>query len=177
MDAVIPGSGRIIDESELMSRKDLERELRRLRRRPSGGRRSCLDCWSFDSDELSVDALPAWFLALSRGETGDIPGDLIGSEGKRRYLATRDERPWSSEEWIYCFDPALRAWSWWDVTADENGRVCVWVDTAGEGHIPCEELWWALFVSGASTVESLTLEYGSGWSGQPSIGIDIKHPA
>ncbi|WP_438297101.1 hypothetical protein [Streptomyces sp. HUAS TT7] len=125
----------------------------------------------FEGDDVSEDALPSWFLELSSGSVGDVPEDSIGSEGKRRYLEVRDDRPWSSGDWIYCFDPDLRAWSWWDVTVDENGKVCVWVDTKGEAHIPCEELWWAAFVSGAVGVEPLTLEFASVWRSQRSIGL------
>lgn len=125
----------------------------------------------FESDEVSERSLPSWFLALSGGAVGDVPGDPIGSAGKRGYLEARDDRPWDSEDWIYCFDPDLRAWSWWDVTVDENEKVCVWVDTKGEAHIPCEELWWAIFVSGAVSVDPLTLEFASVWSGQRSIGL------
>ncbi|MCX4756999.1 hypothetical protein [Kitasatospora purpeofusca] len=127
---------------------------------------------NFESDDVSEDTLPSWFLSLSDGELGDAPGDSIGSKGKRRYLEVRDDRPWNSGDWIYCFDPDLRAWSWWDVTIDENGKICVWVDTKGEAHIPCEELWWAIFVSGAASVEPLTLELASAWSGQRSIGLE-----
>lgn len=125
----------------------------------------------FESDDVSEGALPSWFLELSGGETGGVPGDAIGSEGKRRYLEARDDRPWNSGDWIYCFDPDLRAWSWWDITVDENGRVCVWIDTKGEAHIPCEELWWAIFMSGAVDADSLTLEFSYVWSSQPSIGF------
>ncbi|WAL67911.1 hypothetical protein ORV05_09120 [Amycolatopsis cynarae] len=121
----------------------------------------------FESDEVSGVGLPSWFLALSTGAAGDVPGDAMGSAGKRRYLEVRDDRSWSSDEWIYCFDPDLRAWSWWDITVGDNGKICVWVDTKGEAHIPCEELWWAVFAAGAASVERLTLEYASVWAEQP----------
>jgi hypothetical protein len=125
----------------------------------------------FEIDNVSADALPSWFLDLSNGASGSVQGDSAGSEGKRRYLEAREDRPWGAEEWIYCFDPDLRAWSWWDVTLDDRGSVRVWIDTKGEARIPCEELWWGIFVAGAASVEPITLESATVWSNQPSIGL------
>lgn len=125
----------------------------------------------FERDDLPVDSLPSWFRELSSGVGEGAQADLVGSEGKRRYLEAREDRPWDAEEWLYCFDPDLRAWSWWDVTLGGDGSVCVWIDTKGEAHIPCEELWWAIFVAGAGVVEPLTLEASAVWSNQPSIGL------
>ncbi|GGR64086.1 hypothetical protein GCM10010282_66320 [Streptomyces roseolus] len=183
-----------------MSRNDSASEWHRLRKRPSEDPISLLGVFvvtpvadsvtyaqrlrdliagaveisrsaDFESGDVSDDTLPSWFLELSSGEAGDVPGDPVGSEGKRRYRDARDDRPWDSGDWIYCFDPDLRAWSWWDITVDQDGRVCVWIDTKGEAHIPCEELWWAIFVSGAVDADPLTLEFASAWSGQWSIGL------
>ncbi|MGA5819338.1 hypothetical protein ACPC54_15980 [Kitasatospora sp. NPDC094028] len=125
----------------------------------------------FERDDLPVDSLPSWFRELSSAAGDGAQGDPVGSEGKRRYLEAREDRPWDAEEWLYCFDPDLRAWSWWDVTLGSHGSVCVWIDTKGEAHIPCEELLWAIFLAGAGAVEPLTLEASTVWSSQPSIGL------
>ncbi|WP_155245366.1 hypothetical protein [Salinispora arenicola] len=123
----------------------------------------------FDQEDVPVDALPQWFLELSNEESVGDGNDEFGRLGKLRYLQTRENRPWGSEDWIYCFEPGLRAWSWWDVTLGMDGRVNVWIDTRGEAHIPCEELWWAVYVSGASTVEPMILESAETWRGQDSL--------
>jgi hypothetical protein len=125
----------------------------------------------FERDEVSEDELPPWFLNLSDGSHGRAQDDSVGAMGKSRYLEARDDRPWDAGDWIYCFDPDLRKWSWWDITVDGSGAVYVWVDTKGEAHIPCEELWWAVFVAGAERVESMTLETCSVWGQQESIGL------
>ncbi|MFJ6198695.1 hypothetical protein [Micromonospora sp. NPDC092111] len=123
----------------------------------------------FDQEDVPVDALPQWFIELSNEESVTGGNDDAGNEGKRRYLLTRDSRPWGSGDWIYCFEPGLRAWSWWDVTLGVDGRVNVWVDTKGEAHIACEELWWAVHVSGALMVEPIVLESAEVWRGQESL--------
>ncbi|KPM55132.1 hypothetical protein ACG83_17615 [Frankia sp. R43] len=125
----------------------------------------------FEHDDVSEDGLPSWFLNLSDGSEDEAYGDAVGSAGKSRYLEVRDDRAWDAGEWIYCFDPDLRKWSWWDITVVDDGVVCVWVDTKGEAHIPCEELWWAVFVAGAQEVQTMTLETSSIWSQQDSVGL------
>ncbi|WKX70647.1 hypothetical protein [Streptomyces sp. XD-27] len=181
-----------------MERSHLDAELSRLKHRPSGQPVPLLGVFTvvpaangftyaarirelllaavsiarsadFDQDDVSPDSLPAWFLSHSTGETSAENDDRAGSEGKASYERNRGERPWTAEEWLYCFDPDLRSWSWWDVTADKDGHVRVWVDTKGEGHIPCEELWWAVYVAGASEVRTFTLEYASAWQEQQSL--------
>ncbi len=125
----------------------------------------------FEHDDVSEGELPSWFLDLSDGSNESVQDDSIGAIGKSRYLESRDDRPWDAGDWIYCFDPDLRKWSWWDITFDETGAVCVWFDTKGEAHIPCEELWWAVFVAGAQEVDPMTLEKSSVWGQQESIGL------
>jgi hypothetical protein len=74
----------------------------------------------FDSDSISVSSLPAWFQGLTNGRTESISGDPVGDAGKAAYVdGAADRRSWDAEEWIYCFDPDLRSWSWWDVTSDQ----------------------------------------------------------
>ncbi|MFZ4156358.1 hypothetical protein [Streptomyces pseudogriseolus] len=125
----------------------------------------------FERDTLPIDLLPPWFLDLSSNVIDGMQSDPAGREGRRRYLEVREDRPWDAEEWLFCFDPDLRAWSWWDVTLSSHGSVCVWIDTRGEAHIPCEELWWAIFLAGAGGVEPFILENSTVWSGQPSVGL------
>ncbi|MGW2230616.1 hypothetical protein [Streptomyces formicae] len=124
----------------------------------------------FAEDDVPVDSLPDWFLSVTDGTPDTPDANSPESIGKSRYLAARENEAWEAEEWIYCFDPDLRAWSWWDVTEDDRGNVSLWVDTKGEGHVPCEELWWAVYVAGAESVEPLTLQYSSEWAAQASIG-------
>ncbi|MFF3745287.1 hypothetical protein [Streptomyces kronopolitis] len=123
----------------------------------------------FDEENVATASLPSWFLELTTG-TPEVPNsDTVGSEGKRQYLAARDDRPWDAEEWIYTFDPELRSWSWWDATTNDQGKVCVWVDTKGEPRVPMEELWWALYTAGARSVQPMSLEYADVWHQQMSL--------
>ncbi|MFV2110455.1 MULTISPECIES: hypothetical protein [unclassified Micromonospora] len=122
------------------------------------------------SEDISVEALPPWFQVLSTEGQLDVRNDEVGIEGRRQYLAHRESRPWSWQDWIYCFEPGLRAWSWWDLTVREDGRLSLWVDTKGEAHVPCEELWWSAYVSGALTIDSMMLESADVWAGQASVG-------
>ena len=125
----------------------------------------------FGRGNVPTSSLPNWFLALTDGGDEAEESDELGSEGKRRYLEAREDRPWEIEDWVYCFDPDLRSWSWWDVTVSSHGQVNVWIDTKGEAHVPCEELWWAVYVSGALDVAALMLESAEVWSQQTSISV------
>ncbi|MGV9663751.1 hypothetical protein [Nocardia niigatensis] len=109
-----------------------------------------------EADSIPLDPLPGWFRRLS---------DPTSREGVRRYAEADLGDPWDPEEWISCFDPDLRRWSWWDVAIWEEG-VAVWVDTIGEAHIPHGELLWALYVAGARKVDPLVMEYAEVWSGE-----------
>lgn len=123
----------------------------------------------FDEGDVPLRPLPGWFLELTDGEPD---GGSPDHSGKRNYLTSREgAAPWDVEEWVYCFDPGLRAWSWWDLTDDGRGGLAVWVDTKGEAHIPCEELWWAVYAAGADAVEPLVLEDATRWQGQRSVGV------
>lgn len=126
----------------------------------------------FERDDVSTTQLPEWFVNISVRDDNPGPGDALSAKGRQRYLESRGDGAWDVEEWIYCFDPDLRRWSWWDVTLRSDGRLNVWVDTNGEGHIPCGELWWALYVVGARNVEPLTLEYASMWVLEDSVAAD-----
>jgi hypothetical protein len=81
----------------------------------------------FERDDIPLDSLPDWFLAVTDGEPDDGSPEHAG---KRNYLAARENStPWDAEEWIYCFDPDLRSWSWWDLTEDGDGGLTLWVST------------------------------------------------
>lgn len=111
----------------------------------------------FDRDEVvALDPLPTWFR-----QTPDAPS--IAGAGS--YAKARLGQPWDPAEWIYCFDPDLRAWTWWDVT-DRSDGVAVWVDTLGEPHVPHDELIWALYVTGANQVDPLRMETASAWAAE-----------
>ncbi|WP_329149529.1 hypothetical protein OIU91_23335 [Streptomyces sp. NBC_01456] len=126
----------------------------------------------FDEEDVAPDCLPSWFLALTNGHPEGVDDDPVGSEGKSRYLAARDNRPWEAVEWIYTFDPELRSWSWWDATEDDHGNVRIWIDTKGEPRVPMEELWWAVYLAGARNVEPMSLEYAEVWRRQASLPAD-----
>lgn len=126
----------------------------------------------FDEENVTPAALPSWFLALTNGHTSGVDDDPVGSEGKSRYLAARDDRPWEAVDWIYTFEPELRSWSWWDVTVSDQGNVGIWVDTKGEPRVPMEELWWAVYLAGARNVEPMTLEYAEVWRRQVSLSVE-----
>ncbi|MFD3592919.1 hypothetical protein ACFWU5_09335 [Nocardia sp. NPDC058640] len=112
---------------------------------------------NFDEDStVAIDSLPEWFRNMS---------DVIAGEGASSYSNAGLGDPWDPEEWIYCFDPDLRAWAWCYVTVREDG-VAVWVDTLGESHVPHDELLWALYVSGAESVDPLYMEDATVWENE-----------
>lgn len=125
----------------------------------------------FEQDDIETSTLPDWFLDVTNGKPPVHGDNSVESLGKRRYMQFKNEAAWSAQEWIYCFDPELRSWSWWDVTDDGQGNICVWVDTVGEAHIPCGELWWAVYAAGAEEVKPLTLAYASEWQSQSSLAV------
>lgn len=109
----------------------------------------------FEKDDVvTLDPLPEWFRGIS---------DAPSTKGASNYVEAGLGEPWEPEEWIYCFDPDLRAWTWWDITERPEG-VAVWVDTLGEPHVPHGELLWALYVAGAERVDPLRMEGADSWA-------------
>ncbi|MFE6859177.1 hypothetical protein [Nocardia sp. NPDC057668] len=109
------------------------------------------------TDDLpGLDPLPPWFTRF----------DEVAYAANRRYSEARAEEPWTIREWVGCFAPPRRQWSWWDLTLRTDGTVAVWADTLGAPHPACEELWWALYVSGARAVDPLTLEEVPAWQAE-----------
>ncbi|MFC4374576.1 hypothetical protein ACFO5K_10735 [Nocardia halotolerans] len=109
---------------------------------------------NFDEDsDIAFDSMPEWFPTTA---------DMASRKGARNYVDAGLGDIWDPEEWIYTFDPDLRAWTWWDATV-RGDSVAVWIDTLGEPHVPHEELLWALYVSGAERVDPLYMEDATVW--------------
>ncbi len=105
----------------------------------------------FDSGRISETLIPDWFAEATCGST--LGGrDSVASAGSRQYVSSRGEEPWDLQEWLYCLDPQLRGWAWWDMTHGPDDMVVLWVDSSGEPVFPCEELRWLAYVCGAVDV-------------------------
>lgn len=114
------------------------------------------------SGSLPEDLIPDWFAEATRGS--DVAGsDDAASLGSRQYVLHRGEEPWNLQDWLFCFDPQLRGWAWWDSTQESDQSVVLWVDSSGEAVFPCEELRWMTYVCGASAVEGPVLRSLSEW--------------
>ncbi len=124
-----------------------------------------------EGDRVDVSRVPSWFAGLSEGSASstDVPPEALA--GRLAYLEQRDQAPWDLQEWIYCFDPDLRRWSWWDVTAGAGSTALLWVDTSGETAVPCEELWWTAFVCGARSVAVSTYGAREERTNRLSVGL------
>lgn len=126
----------------------------------------------FDWEVLEETGIPAWFVRL----TDDVPGTERemhdgAREGVAKYFSVRGGEKWDLQEWLFMFDPQLRSWSWWDVTGGGDSWLFLYIDTKGEIPVPLEELWWAVFVSGAQVVEGPFLAPPEKWEKNPSMGI------
>ncbi|MBM9506035.1 hypothetical protein [Actinacidiphila acididurans] len=112
----------------------------------------------FDADELPESGVPVW--AIEHWE-----------DGAPRYSLHRGESGWTTQDFLYSYDPGRRAWSWWDVTLAAGNIVQVWVDSRGEAVFPCDDLRWAFYMCGARTVVGPLLEPPEQWERQPSVGL------
>ncbi|MFF2623328.1 hypothetical protein [Oerskovia jenensis] len=126
-----------------------------------------------EGDRVDVSRVPSWFEGLSEGSASstDVPVEALA--GRRAYVERREQSGWDLQEWIYCFDPDLRRWSWWDVTAGDGSTALLWVDTSGETVVPCEELWWTMFVCGARSVAVSTQGARDERTDRASIGLGL----
>ncbi|GHJ29712.1 hypothetical protein TPA0910_41450 [Streptomyces hygroscopicus subsp. sporocinereus] len=106
----------------------------------------------FDSETISETLIPEWFAEVTRGSVV-VGRDQVASSGSQQYVSRRGEEPWELQDWLFCFDPQLRGWAWWDVTQLSNDAVLLWVDASGEPVFPCEEFRWLAYVCGAKNVE------------------------
>jgi hypothetical protein len=113
------------------------------------------------SEFLPESPVPDWFAEVTRGAVF-IGRDETASRGAHHYIS-RGEEPWELQDWLFCFDPQLRGWAWWDVTPLSDDSVLLWVDSSGEPVFPCEELRWLAYVCGATAVEGPTLRHFSEW--------------
>ena len=126
----------------------------------------------FDREVLNDTGIPAWFVYLTDGVPStdrEIPDGA--REGAAKYFSARGGDEWDLQEWLFMFDPQLRSWSWWDVTGGGNGWLFLYIDTKGEIPVPLEELWWAMFASGAQVVEGPFLVSPEKWAVSPSMGV------
>lgn len=130
---------------------------------------SCVQ--DFEREVLDDAGIPTWFAFL----TDDVPAaDGVTPKGARegvvRYFGVRGGDKWDLQEWLFMFDPDLRTWSWWDVVGCGGGGVYLYIDTNGEIPVPCEELWWSIFVSGAQSVGKPFLISSDYWEEKSSMG-------
>lgn len=107
----------------------------------------------------------------------DIPEWVSGrwDDTAVRYALHRGDEQWSIQDLIFSFDPAQRAWSWWDVTRVVGNVIQVWVDSGGEPVYNCEELRWIIYLSGARTVVGPVLANSLDWESQTTLGLDENH--
>ncbi|MFV2199119.1 hypothetical protein [Nocardiopsis sp. LOL_012] len=115
-------------------------------------------------DVVSDEGIPLWFLCLmddSIAASESIPEE--SREGAARYFDSRGGREWDIQEWLFMFDPELRSWSWWDLVECKSQDVLLFFDSNGEVPVPCEELWWSIFSSGALAVSDPFLVSSDFW--------------
>ncbi|GGP16472.1 hypothetical protein LDL08_26480 [Nonomuraea glycinis] len=106
----------------------------------------------FDSEAIPEILIPDWFAEVTRGSVV-VGCDHTASSGSQQYVSRHGEEPWELQDWLFCFDPQLRGWAWWDVTMLSKNSVLLWVDSSGEPAFPCEELRWLAYACGAKKVE------------------------
>ncbi|MGW7753857.1 hypothetical protein ACWGK6_20370 [Streptomyces violaceusniger] len=116
----------------------------------------------FDSETISETLIPGWFAEVTRGSIVVVRDDAASS-GSQRYVSHRGEEPWELQDWLFCFDPQLRGWAWWDVTQLSNDAVLLWVDSSGEPAFPCEEFRWLAYACGAKNVDGPLVRRLSEW--------------
>ena len=117
----------------------------------------------FEAEEgIPESSIPEWF-ANACGED-NARKDYLSQVGAERYMNQQGERPWDLQDWLYCFDPARRSWSWWAITSGEDTTVEIWVDTAGEPFFAYDELRWLAFVSGCESFNAPELHSDGEWT-------------
>lgn len=118
-----------------------------------------------DVESLPEDLIPDWFAEVTRGSVV-VGHDTSASLGVQEYVSRRGEAPWDLQDWLFCYDPQLRSWAWWDATQLPDESVLLWVDSSGEPVFPCEEFRWLTYVCGAKSVEGPVLRSVSEWRKQ-----------
>jgi hypothetical protein len=144
--------------------------------------RSCLEAAlrtaakaDFEAEEIDAGQLPDWFVAVTEESGGAGPTPQECRLGRQRYYRAYEEQEWTVQEWLFCFDPDLRNWRWWDLTTSGD-RVTLWLDSKGEPMVAAEELRWALFAAGANDVRRLGVLPADSWGRQASLGVQGDYP-
>lgn len=117
----------------------------------------------FEGEDLPVDAIPDWFVAVGRGASGPAPD--FARRGAEHYAAAIGQRTWDLQEWLYQFDPEseFRGWAWWDLTQAGEHGARIWVDSWGESFFACDELRWLAYVCGGEEVVGPALVKSTEW--------------
>ncbi|MEU3983948.1 hypothetical protein AB0F77_28360 [Streptomyces sp. NPDC026672] len=122
----------------------------------------------FDEGDVPVGMIPDWFVQVCGG--GDV--EVFASEGRARYTERTGDGPWELQDWLSRFDPELeaRGWAFWDLTrsADDRGRLNLWLDTWGEPFFSWEELRWLLYTCGARSVADPVVSGSDAWARERS---------
>jgi len=119
---------------------------------------------NFDVEILPTNSIPVWFSEVSNGAP-NVSNLLSNSahSGAQRYISRLHQNPWDLQEWLFCFDPERRGWSWWDATVANSGTVTLWLDTLGEPTVPWDDFIWLAYVTGALSVNEATLKSSDEW--------------
>src|SRR5262245_32580222 len=126
---------------------------------------------SFDTDELPDSAVPEWFAEVSSTTPNPsiLPDEVVG--GRSHYVSVQDQEAWRLQDWLWCFEPGVRQWEWWDVTAAGGTSVQIWLDSKGELAYPCEDVRWLAYVAGARSISGPAILPRIVWEGQISLGL------
>lgn len=116
----------------------------------------------FDSETISETLIPDWFAEVTCGSIA-VGRDNAASSGSQQYVSRRGEELWELQDWLFCFDPQLRGWAWWDLTQLSHNAVLLWVDSSGEPAFPCEEFRWLAYACGAKNVDGPVVRRLSEW--------------
>lgn len=124
----------------------------------------------FEGQDLPVESIPGWFVAVSSGQGGSPPE--FSRNGRDLYVSYTGWVPWDIQDWLYRFAPEeeSRGWEWWDATLVGLSRVRVWVDCWGESFFGCEELRWLLCTAGAVHVDGPAVRDVEDWVAETKDG-------
>jgi hypothetical protein len=123
----------------------------------------------FDRDELPESNAPAWLAEISREipDSSVVPVEALS--GRARYIATRSQEVWQLQDWLWSFEPGVRQWEWWDITAGGGTSAVIWLDSKGELSYSCDDIRWLAYVAGAIAVSGPVALPATVWEGQASL--------